>query len=322
MKKIVVFDTAIGTGNKGDAIIMEGAKYALKDLLYDNYVYTLGTHVINYTNFQVRKNKGKTAFMKSADYKFIMGTNWLTNKLFRTTTPQANVNPFNCVPYKGAILFGVGVKEVAGSPDWYSRHMYQRMLSHEYIHSVRDDWAKEKLEKMGFSALNTGCPTLWRLTEEFCSHIPSQKSDQTILTVSAHYKDPVADQKMIDVVRKNYDKIYLWGQTLVDEKYFNTLKNIEGIEVIRSLEKYHDILSSQDIDYVGTRLHGGIYAMCHYKRAIIISVDHRAGGMNEIDTNRLARENIDNLDAMINSEFQTKVALKTNEIDTWMRQFV
>lgn len=31
------------------------------------------------------------------------------------------------------------------------------------------------LEEMGFKAWNTGCPTLWGLTPEFCTEIPSKK---------------------------------------------------------------------------------------------------------------------------------------------------
>lgn len=226
------------------------------------------------------------------------------------------------MPYENSILFGVGVTQKDGDPDAYTRYMYQRILSHEYIHSVRDDLAKDKLEKMGFKVVNTGCPTLWCLTEELCDQIPVKKADNAILTVSANRKDRVADQKLIDIVRRNYQKIYLWGQWLPDEDYFNTLNNTEGIEVIRSLEKYHAILSSQNIDYVGTRLHGGIYAMQHKKRTIIIAVDHRAAGMNEIATNRLDRKDIDNLHTIINSEFKTKVKLRTKEIHTWLGQFI
>lgn len=322
MKKVIVFDTAIGTGNKGDDIIMESARAALRELLDESYVLNLGTHIVNYTGIQLLKKNFKLKFMNEADYKFIMGTNLLTNKLFRLS-PQLNINPFNCMPYKNAILFGVGTMQKKGNPGPYTQYMYHRILSHKYIHSVRDDLAKEKLEKMGFKALNTGCPTLWCLTEELCKQIPTKKANQAILTVSANRKDCTADQKLIDTVRKNYEKVYLWGQWLPDEDYFNTFKNIEGIEIIRSLEKYHDILSSKDIDYVGTRLHGGIYAMQHRKRAIIIAVDHRSTGISENNhINCLDRKDIDGLDAMINSEFETKIKLQTEEITAWLGQFI
>lgn len=322
MKKVIVFDTAIGTGNKGDDIIMDSTKNVLKELLDESYVLNLGTHVVNYTGFQLLKRNFKVKFMEEADYKFIMGTNLLTNRLLRIS-PQFNINPFNCMPYKNAILFGVGAQQKSGFPDPYSKYMYHRILSHEYIHSVRDDLAKEKLERMGFKVLNTGCPTLWSLTEELCSQIPRKKSDQAILTVSANCKNHNADQKLIDIVRKNYEKVYLWGQWIPDEAYFNSFKNIEGVEVIRSLSRYHDILSREDIDYVGTRLHGGVYAMQHKKRAIIIAVDHRALGVNDINhINCLDRKDIDGLDAMINSEIETKIQLQTEEIQTWLRQFI
>ena len=62
--------------------------------------------------------------------------------------------------------------------------------------------------------------------------------------------------------------------------------------------------------------------MQHKKRAIIIAVDHRAAEMNEIATNRLDRKDIDDLDTMINSEFETNVRLHTQEIHTWLGQFI
>lgn len=92
MKKIIVFDTAIGTGNKGDDIIMGSAREALKELFDESYVLNLGTHIVNYTRFQLRKENFKVSFMKNADYKFIMGTNLLTNKLFRTSTPPQRIS--------------------------------------------------------------------------------------------------------------------------------------------------------------------------------------------------------------------------------------
>ena len=74
--------------------------------------------------------------------------------------------------------------------------------------------------------------------------------------------------------------------------------------------------------YVGTRLHGGIYALRHKKRAIIISIDERAQsisadtGLITIEKNDLGR-----LPALINSEFETKLRIPFDEIARWKAQF-
>ena len=58
-------------------------------------------------------------------------------------------------------------------------------------------------------------------------------------------------------------------------------------------------------------------------RSIIISIDHRAAGFH--DTNNivcLKREEIDKLDAMLNSTIRTEIVLKQENIDRWKAQFI
>lgn len=80
---------------------------------------------------------------------------------------------------------------------------------------------------MGFKAINTGCPTLWRFTEEFCKSIPKVKAKNVVCSVSGHIpqRDIKKDKQMIECLKSNYDKIYVWIQTAIDEEYFKTLTN-------------------------------------------------------------------------------------------------
>ena len=64
-----------------------------------------------------------------------------------------------------------------------------KVLSKKYVHSVRDDAAKELLESMGFKAVNTGCPTLWGLTPAFCANISKKKSNSAIMTLTSYQAD-------------------------------------------------------------------------------------------------------------------------------------
>ena len=79
------------------------------------------------------------------------------------------------------------------------------------------------------------------------------------------------------------------------------------------------LLNQDDLDYVGTRLHGGIYAMRHKKRAIIIAIDERAREINK--SNHLncmeLGEVSTKLEKMVCSEFATQVEMPFDEISRW-----
>ena len=89
--------------------------------------------------------------------------------------PNWNINIFNAKPLKNSILLGVGCGVNSKSVNWYTKLLYKMVLSKDIEHSVRDNKAKEMLENMGFKAINTGCATLWKLSEELCKEIPTKK---------------------------------------------------------------------------------------------------------------------------------------------------
>ena len=77
-----------------------------------------------------------------------------------------------------------------------------------------------------------------------------------------------------------------------------------------------------DLDYVGTRLHAGVYAMRHRKRSIILVIDERAREINKSNNlNCLEKKDIKNLDAFINSEFATEIKMPLDIIEQWKNQF-
>lgn len=322
MKNYVLFDIAEGTQNLGDYIIMDSIMKEMNFLFEGNFLTHFSTHTPIarfYHNF--RRNMQSRA-CDAADKKFICGANTFKNSLLRIC-PDWNINHFNCKYYKDSIAIGVGMDMNSKKMDWYTKMIYKNILSKKYIHSVRDERTKRMLEKLGYKAINTGCPTLWSLTEEACKKIPQKKSKNVVFTLTFYDQDRKQDQKLINILNNNYEKLYFWVQGSEDYEYFKTFENIKDIEIISpNLESYKNVLQQEDIEYVGTRLHAGIYAMKNEKRAIILNIDNRARDMGETyNLNIIDRENIDMLEDKINSSFETKVNIDSKRIAEWKKQF-
>lgn len=322
MNKIVLFDTSCGSHNLGDYIICESVAKELSDIIGDNYLVRYATHTPIEHFYQNNHKNPAYTYCKEATYKFIAGTNILQYDMLHTWT-NWNVNVFNCVPYIGSILVGAGVYPNRPTMNRYTQHLYKKMLSKQFIHATRDDRAKEALESLGMKAINTGCATTWSLTKKHCAQIPEKKSPNVIFTLTDYHKDIKADQSLIDLLVRNYEKIYFWIQGTDDFEYFKILQNTNTIQIIPpNLYQYKRHLISGNVDYIGTRLHAGIYAMQNFVRSIILIVDNRAAdiqanyGLPAID-----RHNVTDLEAMLNSDFTTNVHINEDNIRKWKEQF-
>ena len=120
----------------------------------------------------------------------------------------------------------------------------------------------------------------------------------------------------------NYKKVYFWPQGTKDMEYFGTFSQTENITVISpGVKAYSMLLSEKDVDFVGTRLHAGIYAMQHKRRTIILSVDNRARDMAKSYKLHVLDRASDKLEEKINSEFATDVKINEENIRIWKSQF-
>ena len=324
MEKAISFDTAIGTSNIGDIVILESLETQLEPLLRQCFVVRYATHLKNFNFLTYLRLRAKRRYADACDYKFIMGTNLLSYDIFNTRR-QWQIGLLTWPLYKNVVVAGVGTTQGKRRLTAYSKFIYKKILSKKYIHSVRDEESRELLESIGIKAINTGCPTLWKLTPEFCRQIPTGKAGACAFSLSG-FKDQLdleKDGKMLAILKQNYEKLYFWCQTTEDEKYLDTFPETADITRIYNLDVFGQLLDKGNIDYVGTRLHGGIFALQHKVRSIIISIDHRARGFRE--TNHivtLERDEIEKLDDMINSEFRTEIVLKQENIDKWKSQFL
>ncbi|GKG98899.1 polysaccharide pyruvyl transferase family protein [Hungatella hathewayi] len=207
----------------------------------------------------------------------------------------------------------------------YTKTLYKKILSKKYIHSTRDEHTKHLLESIDLKAINTGCPTMWKLTPEHCAKIPTKKAKAVILTLTDSSVNLKLDQQLINLLINNYSEVYFWPQGLRDMEYFSSMQNIECVHVVSpDIFSYDRLLNSVDsIDYIRTRLHAGIFAMQHKKRTFILTVDNRASDISKTyNINVFERSNMYGLREAIESDFQTKVEINLDNIIAWKQQFL
>lgn len=324
MDNILLLDTSVGSANLGDEIIMECCRKELAPLIDSHFCLTLPTHVSPFHWYQVMRNSNAVRKYSECKYKFACGTNLFIPHLL-THYPQWNINIFNYQPLEGTVLVGVGAGAGAeGKIEKYTNFIYNRMLNKEFFHSLRDERSKIYAERLGLKAINTGCVTMWILTPEHCRQIPTKKSDRVIFTITASSQVNPNDQALINILIDNYKEVYFWPQGIDDYDYFCQLKNTENIKVLPATKAaYDEYLTNKDTDYVGTRLHGGVYAMRHRRRSIIIAIDERAMAIKE-DTNINCINQCDicsELERMINADLPTNISMPFEEIRRWKSQF-
>lgn len=316
-KQIVVFNTAVSTDNLGDYIIMRYCSPILHELFGERQYIDISTHRI--------PSKEEEKIVTEIKYKFVCGTNLLTSHIEQWWNWRLPDGFQGKLPYRNVILMGAGWGVYQDECSEYSRLIYRSLLNPSVLHSVRDQYTKDKLKAAGIkNVINTGCPTMWNLTPEFCRRIPREKSLDVITTITDYRRDITQDNLMLNILGRNYRTVYLWLQGKEDEEYLSNLQFPSNLKVIpRSLDKYEDILNQGGVDYVGTRLHAGIFALNHRIRSIIIAVDNRAIEIAK-DTNLpiIQREDIDELlERSIQEPLNTEIKINLDNIQIFKAQF-
>ena len=323
MKHILLLDTSVGSLNMGDEIINRSIERNWPELFSSNYVMHLATHTPMYTPVQYLLYKRKLGMYKSADVKFLCGTNALYTNMLRPL-PTWNINYLNCGMVVGTVCLGVGAGVNSRGVNFYTRGLYRKVLSHEVVHSVRDERSKRLLERVGLRAWNTGCPTLWGLTPEHCEAIARTKGDEVVFTLTSYHPDPRKDRAMVDVLRRYYSRLYFWSQSINDLGYLHSLGAADDVEIVPpSLVGFQTVLD-RGADYVGNRLHGGIFALQRRRRAIIVAIDYRAREMGkDYSLPLVERDSIEvDLADRIEAPWATRIeGLDFDLIETWKAQF-
>lgn len=256
--------------------------------------------------------------------KIICGSNIIDAKLNRLIrTKHWNLGYTTAWQLNNSIFMGVGAL-LYQKCNAYSRGIYKKLFHPEYIHSVRDEYTEKFLNGIGISnVVNTGCPTMWSLTPKHCAQIPRKKSDRVIFTLTDYSPNPKRDEFFISTLLEHYNTVYFWVQGNKDIDYLRRLKGSEEVKMIPpSLEAYNAFLDSEEVDFVGTRLHGGIRALQKGHRTLIIGIDNRAIEIHK-DTGLpvLNQEKMQQLPNIIETEYKTDIRLNTANIQRFLSQF-
>jgi hypothetical protein len=311
---IALFDPSIASTNLGDQIILDAVHLELTDLLPQEQIISLPTQeVISRISIQHAMH---------AKHRLVGGTNLLSARMREYKQWQITLR--QSLDLHDVTLMGVGWWQYQGKPDLYTRTILRKVLSRQRLHSVRDQYTLQKLTSIGIdNVLNTGCPTMWRLTPEHCSGIAASKAAAVVLTLTDYHPDPANDIRLIDLLKKHYTTVYFWPQGRGDMGYFRSLQR-DGVDILRpSLAAFDEVLqSAAALDFVGTRLHGGVRAMQKLRRALIVTVDNRAKEISA-DTGLpiAARDDLEAVEHWISHPSATRINMNWAAISKWKSQF-
>ena len=268
---IGVLNTSIASENAGDFIIMEAAAREIAQCLPLCYKVHLTTHE--------KLSRASLRMQKKIAFNVACGTNLLHSHM--EIVKQWNIGLLAGRALKPVVLLGVGWRGHASrKTTFFTKFFLRSLLSREYLHSVRDSYSEGRLREIGVAnVLNTACPTMWGLTPDHCAEIPAEQGEDVVTTLTDYSPEPNKDRQLLDMLKRLYRRVYFWRQGAGDCEYLASFTRPGEVEILPStLQAFNELLAdrSLSLDYVGTRLHGGIRALQHKRRAWIIGVDHRA----------------------------------------------
>ncbi|BAY36711.1 hypothetical protein NIES2111_10420 [Nostoc sp. NIES-2111] len=326
--KVCLFDPGLEnnngnpSANLGDLIIQEAVTRELQNLFPQLDLLRITTHSL--------PTDAKIIEARNCQFAFVGGTNLLSSQMGKgrqwkfSLKQQILLNKSLIKP----TLLGVGWRTYQNEPpDFYSRVILKTLLSNKIIHSVRDNYTKNKLNSAGIkNVLNTGCPTMWPFTEFNYDEIPQTKAENALVMLTDYSPNPELDRKLLELVANKYETIFVWPQGRGDKQYILNIAadipiNMTMLE--HSYESFKDLLKSGiAFDYIGTRLHGGIKCLLSKKRSLIVAIDNRGKEIAK-DTNlpTCERDDFYRITQWIETASKVEIKMPQDAIDKWKSQF-
>lgn len=305
--------------NLGDVIIQTAVSRELRNLFGNCDISRVSTHV--------RMKTEHFKNIRDCRYVFVGGSNLLGTGVFKRRRlrwwGQWKVSLRDAKRIRNVILLGVGWRQYEGKTGFYTRAILRAGLSEDALHSVRDEYTKEKLKAIGIeNVVNTGCPATWPLANLNTAEIPTQKADDVLIMLTDYNQVPELDARLLKILTLRYSHVYCWPQGEGDSTYIGSL----GFPVTmldHSLKAIKDFLAShKNCDCIGTRLHGGIFCLLAKKRTLIIRVDNRATELSKsIGLPTVRRDDFDSISRWISGPTKIDIQLDYEAIHRWKKQF-
>src|SRR5882724_2935006 len=151
MLPIVLFDTSVASNNLGDEIIMDAVERVVRETLPDAYAFRVQTH--DAISDVSRAIAGRCTL------GIVGGTNLLKSRMHNR--PLWKLTLRDALVLRNIVLLGVGYQFYDETrPSAYTRWLLGRILHRAAVHSVRDEYTRNKLVELPHKFVNTTCPTL------------------------------------------------------------------------------------------------------------------------------------------------------------------
>jgi polysaccharide pyruvyl transferase WcaK-like protein len=312
MLTITIVDPSLATENLGDEIVMEAVTDTLCELFPSAYFYRVPSHLV--LSGRVRR------LVKKSDLCFIGGTNLLSCRL--SSHSQWRIRWFDTMCMSRAVCLGVGWNDYSPDAGARTRLLMQSLLDRNAVHSVRDAYTAAHVANAGIRCVNTSCPTMWGLTAAHCRRLPRRRARDVVFTLTAWRAGPEADRAFVDLLRRLYRRVHFFSQQREDYDYLQRLGSDRVRLVTPTTRGFTEFLASEDVDYVGTRLHGGIRALQQGRRSLILSVDNRALEIcRDTSLPVLERTARTEIEQWIEGDHVFDIRLPLEAIDAWKAQF-
>jgi polysaccharide pyruvyl transferase WcaK-like protein len=309
---INMFDTGIDSDNLGDHFIMDAVWEAVGPLFPGaDYVRT-PTHR--------RVGLAEMSAGRRAAISIVGGTNILKSHML--VRGNWRIGPLDYLAWRNVVLLGVGWQQYGGPADFATRLFFRSVLSPTFLHSVRDLHTYEHLREVIPNVIYTACPTMWMLDRQRCRKIPVRKARNAVFAVTYYRPAPQHDRAVFNLLRHHYETVYFWPQQIQDVAYLRDIGVTGFVPIAPDIKAYDRLLDEEDVDFVGARLHGGIRALQHRRRALIIPVDNRAAEISvSTDLPVASRTDPEAIERWILDPRPTAIILPTAAIQEWKSQF-
>jgi len=307
-----MFDTGIDSDNLGDHFIMDAVWEAVRPLFHDaDYVLT-PTHR--------RASLAEMSAGRRAAVSIVGGTNILKSHML--VRSNWRITPLDYLAWRNVVLLGVGWQQYGDRADFATRLFFRSVLSPTLLHSVRDLHTYEYLREVIPNVVYTACPTMWMLDAQRCREIPVRKARHAVFAVTYYRPAPEQDRAVFNLLQRHYETVYFWPQQAEDTRYIRDIGITGFVPIPPDIKEYDRLLEEVDVDFVGARLHGGIRALQHRRRALVIPVDNRAA---EISVSTLlpiaSRTDPAAIERWILDPVPTALTLPVSGIAEWKSQF-